>query len=76
MLSTIEPFGDSDVVDNGETGVIGSDTEVIGKAVVSLTVNDVNVFIEGKIGVDMWGILLLEKEENDGDVSIGADWCV
>jgi hypothetical protein len=40
MLSTIEPFDDSDVVDNGETGVIDSD-------------NNLSVFIEGKIGVEM-----------------------
>lgn len=53
MLSTIEPFGDSDVVVNGETGVMSSDnsdTVVVGE--VSLTANDLYVLIEGKIGVD------------------------
>lgn len=55
MLSTIEPFGDSDVGVNGETGVMSSDnsdTEVVGDTQVSLTVNDLNVLIEGNIGVD------------------------
>lgn len=50
MLSTIEPFGDSDVVDNGETGVIGSGLEVIGKAevgVVKLFVEEAKEEIDG-----------------------------
>jgi hypothetical protein len=76
MLSAIEPFGDSDVVVNGETGVTSSDnsdTEVVGDAQVSLTVNDLNVLIEGKIGVDSSQMLSAIEPFGDSDVVVNGE---
>jgi len=76
MLSTIEPFGDSDVVVNGETGVMSSDnsdTEVVGDAQVSLTVNDLDVLIKGKIGVDSSQMLSTIEPFGDSDVVVNGE---